>query len=85
MLLHCNNEVAMLEKRLTKVGNSWAVVLDKPLMDLAGLSPDHPVEIRSNGHGLVITASGGDRDPAFLEAKARVTARHQELFRRLAR
>jgi antitoxin component of MazEF toxin-antitoxin module len=85
MLLHCNNEVIMLEKRLTKVGNSWAVVLDKPLMDLAGLSPDQPVEIRSNGHGLVITASGGDQDPAFLEAKARVSARHQELFRRLAR
>lgn len=75
----------MLEKRLTKVGNSWAVVLDKPLMDLAGLSPDQPVVIRSNGHGLVITASGGDQDPAFLEAKARVSSRHQELFRRLAR
>ena len=85
MLLHCTNEVTMLEKRLTKVGNSWAVVLDKPLMDLAGLSPDQPVEIRSNGHGLVITASGGDQDPAFLEAKARVSTRHQELFRRLAR
>ena len=75
----------MLEKRLTKVGNSWAIVLDKPLMDLAGLSPDQPVEIRSNGHGLVITASGGEKDQAFLEAKARVSARHQELFRRLAR
>jgi antitoxin component of MazEF toxin-antitoxin module len=75
----------MLEKRLTKVGNSWALVLDKPLMDLAGLSPDQPVEIRSNGNGLVITTSGGDQDPAFLEAKAKVLARHKELFRRLAR
>ena len=75
----------MLEKRLTKVGNSWALVLDKPLMDLAGLSPDQPVEIRSNGNGLVITTAGGDRDSAFLEAKAKVLARHEELFRRLAR
>jgi antitoxin MazE len=75
----------VLEKRLTKVGNSWAVVLDKPLMDLAGLSPDQPVEIRSNGHGLVISASAGGQDPAFLEAKASVLDRHQELFKRLAR
>ena len=75
----------MLEKRLTKVGNSWALVLDKPLMDLAGLTPDLPVEIRSNGNGLVITPSGGDRDSAFIAAKERVLASHQELFRRLAR
>jgi antitoxin component of MazEF toxin-antitoxin module len=75
----------MLEKRLTKVGNSWALVLDKPLMELAGLSPDQPVEIRSNGNGLVISASGGEQDPAFLDAKGQVMARHQELFRRLAR
>lgn len=75
----------MLEKRLTKVGNSWALVLDKPLMDLAGLSPDQSVEIRSNGNGLVITPAGGGQDPAFLEAKARVTEKHKELFKRLAR
>ena len=75
----------MLEKKLTKVGNSWALVLDKPLLDLAGLSPDQPVEIRSNGNGLVITTSGGDRDAAFLEAKAKILDRHKELFRRLAR
>ena len=33
----------MLTKSLVKVGNSYAVVLDRTLMDLVGISPDVPV------------------------------------------
>jgi hypothetical protein len=33
----------MLTKSLIKVGNSYALVLDRTLMDLVGISPEVPV------------------------------------------
>jgi antitoxin component of MazEF toxin-antitoxin module len=35
----------MLQKKLTKVGNSYALILDKPLMDMAGISANEPVVV----------------------------------------
>ena len=77
------DEVAMLQKKLTKVGNSYALILDKPLMDLAGLSANEPVVVYSTGHGLVVaSASDGVRD--FEAAKAHVFKHHDGLLKRLA-
>lgn len=75
----------MLQKKLTKVGNSYALILDKPLMDLAGISANEPVVVYSTGHGLVVSPAPLDRDEAFKAAKARVRARHSEVLRRLAK
>ena len=73
----------MLQKKLTKVGNSYALILDKPLMDLAGLSANEPVVVYSTGHGLVIApASEAVRD--FAGAKAHVFSHHDGLMKRLA-
>ena len=73
----------MLQKKLTKVGNSYALILDKPLMDLAGISAQESVVVYSTCHGLVIApASEGVRD--FEAAKAHVFSRHDGLLKRLA-
>lgn len=73
----------MLQKKLTKVGNSYALILDKPLMDMAGLSVHDPVVVYSTGHGLVVApAHEGARD--FAAAKAHVFKHHDGLMKRLA-
>ncbi|MBS1783866.1 MAG: hypothetical protein JST24_00400 [Acidobacteria bacterium] len=73
----------MLQKKLTKVGNSYALILDKPLMDLAGISAQEEVVVYSTGHGLVIApAPAPVRD--FVSAKDRVFKRHGEVLKRLA-
>ena len=73
----------MLQKKLTKVGNSYALILDKPLMDLAGISAQESVVVYSTGHGLVVApAPAPVRD--FEAAKARVFDRHGEVLKRLA-
>lgn len=73
----------MLQKKLTKVGNSYALILDKPLMDLAGISAQEEVVVYSTGHGLVIApAPAPVRD--FASAKERVFKRHGEVLKRLA-
>ncbi len=74
----------MLQKKLTKVGNSYALILDKPLMDMAGISVNEPVAVYSDGHGLVVVpVSGMVRD--FDGAKAHVFEHHEDLLRRLAK
>jgi len=45
-----------LVKKLTKQGNSNALVLDKSIMDLVGIKPDSWVSIETtDGRSLIIT------------------------------
>ncbi|HLO67841.1 MAG TPA: AbrB/MazE/SpoVT family DNA-binding domain-containing protein [Holophaga sp.] len=73
----------MLTKTMVKVGNSYAIVLDRTLMDLAGLSPDVPVNIQVNGQSLTITSASApiSVDQAIDE----VFSTHAEALRRLSR
>jgi antitoxin component of MazEF toxin-antitoxin module len=36
-------------KTLTKLGNSYALVIDKPILDLLKIRPDTPLEIATDG------------------------------------
>ena len=47
-------------KNFTKHGNSYALIIDKPIMDLLGMRPDTTVEFTTNGTALTITPV---RDP----------------------
>jgi antitoxin component of MazEF toxin-antitoxin module len=42
-------------KKLTRTGNSVALVLDKPLLEALGLDENSEVEISTNGQVLVMT------------------------------
>ena len=73
----------MLTKALVKVGNSYAVVLDRTLMDLVGISPDVPVTLQVHGQTLILASS---TSPASVEqAMDKVFATHGEALRRLAK
>jgi len=73
----------MLTKTLVKVGNSYAVVLDRTLMDLVGISPDLPVNLQVNGQSLILTSTAA---PASVDqAMDQVFSTHAEALRRLAK
>ena len=42
-------------KKLKKVGNSGAIIIDKNILELLKLNDDTPLEITTNGDVLVIT------------------------------
>ena len=42
-------------KKLTKHGNSYALVIDKPVMELLKMTPETPVEITTDGQVLVVS------------------------------
>lgn len=42
-------------KKLVKVGGSYAVILDKNLMDLLEIKPASEVQLKTDGSSLIIT------------------------------
>ena len=59
-LCELNDPEDAMQKTLTKHGNSYALVIDKPILDLLRITPDTPFEIVSDGQSLVLTPI---RDP----------------------
>ena len=55
-------------KKLTKHGNSLALVIDKPILDLLEIDPNTPLSITTDGTCLILSPV---RDPE-----------HQERYRR---
>ncbi len=41
-------------KQLTKLGESWALVIDEPLLSLLKIEPETELEITIDGHVLTI-------------------------------
>jgi antitoxin component of MazEF toxin-antitoxin module len=73
-------------KKLTRHGNSLALVIDRPILDLLGIDADTPLHITTDGKGLHIepAVEGEDHAPAFAQALEHANERHSEVLRRLA-
>lgn len=72
-------------KTLTKHGNSWALIIDKPVLDLLKIAPDTPLEISTDGQKLVISPAGGsDHKERVRAARKKINAKHSKAFRKLA-
>jgi antitoxin component of MazEF toxin-antitoxin module len=74
-----------MTKTLTRHGNSYALVIDKPILELLRATPDTPFEIVTDGRCLVLTPV---RSPAeekkFQKALDMVHKRFGRAMKRLA-
>lgn len=75
-----------MKKKLTRTGNSYAVVLDRPILEAVGLGPEDPVEVSTDGEVIVITPA---RDPARTKRIRKIMDEahrtYGEVFQRLAK
>ena len=74
-----------MRKKLTRTGNSLALVLDKQLLDCVGIDADTPIEVSTNGQVIVVSPVRDHRRTGKL--KKIVTEAHKRyggVFRRLA-
>ena len=75
----------MTIKKLTKLGNSQALVIDKQTLAQMGLSDADEVSMTLHGRQLVITPVNPKvSDDELRESMDRVLDKYDELFRRLA-
>ena len=75
-----------LTKHLTKHGNSYAVIIDRPIMDLLKIDPTTPLEISTpDGESLVITPQRNlARKKLFKKNLAKIHSKHGKALKRLA-
>jgi len=74
-----------MRKRLTKTGNSLALVLDRPLLEATGIDAATAVEVSTNGDVIVITPVRPRKRAAKLgSALEAINARYAGVFKRLA-
>jgi antitoxin component of MazEF toxin-antitoxin module len=74
-----------MKKRLTRTGNSVALVLDKPLLEAVGVDAGSQVELSTNGDVIVITPVRDSRRRRKLEKVLdELDEQYAGVFRRLA-
>lgn len=75
-----------MAKKLTKHGNSLALVIEKPILDLLKIGPDTLLDISTDGEGLHIRpVEATGREKRFQEASQRAHQRYGSVFKRLAK
>lgn len=72
-------------KTLTKHGNSLALVIEKPILDLIGAEADTPFDITTDGQALVLTpVKDANRQTAFKAALDNVNHKYAKALKKLA-
>jgi antitoxin MazE len=76
-------------KTLTKVGNSLALVIDRPILELLNLDAQTPLEVHTDGRTLTVSPANeaelkAGRKRKVEEAMGRVNRRYAKALKRLA-
>ncbi|MBI3855808.1 MAG: AbrB/MazE/SpoVT family DNA-binding domain-containing protein [Planctomycetes bacterium] len=72
-------------KKLTKHGNSLALVIDRSILDLLEIDADTPISMTTDGKHLVIAKATGAKVQRRLEAiLEKGNKKYARMFKRLA-
>lgn len=72
-------------KTLTKHGNSYALIIDKPILELLQATPETPFEVMTDGRSLVLTpVRDPDEEKKFQKALEMVHQQFGLAMKRLA-
>jgi antitoxin component of MazEF toxin-antitoxin module len=72
-------------KTLTKHGNSLALVIEKPVLEMIGADADTQFDISTDGQVLILApVRDPDRGAAFRAALDKVNARYPKALKKLA-
>jgi antitoxin component of MazEF toxin-antitoxin module len=74
-----------MTKTLIRHGNSMALVIDKPILDLLRITPDTPLELATDGDRLLVSPVRDRKRQARLRASlAKIKRRYGDDLKRLA-
>lgn len=73
-------------KHLTAHGNSSALIIEKPIMELLKIDQDTPLEITTDGKNLIVSPiHDAKRATRFKETLTKVNKSHAKTLRALAK
>jgi len=74
-----------MRKTLTKHGNSLALVIEKPILELLGADAETRFDITTDGQVLILSpVRDAQRSEAFHSALEKVNARYPKALKKLA-
>jgi antitoxin component of MazEF toxin-antitoxin module len=71
-------------KKLSAVGNSLGLIIERPILDLLRIDKDTPLEVTTDGEALIIRPASRNRKARLRRAAARVMKAHDDALRKLA-
>lgn len=73
-----------MAKKLSKHGDSLALVLDPDVLALLNVTEDTPLSIKTAGQAIIITPAPTERTEKFQAALDKVNAQYGPVFKKLA-
>ena len=74
-----------MPKKLTRTGNSFALVLEKPILEATGIDGETPLEVSTDGDVIIVSPVRSKRRTAKLKKiLEELHRKHAGAFRRLA-
>ena len=73
-----------MTKKLVQHGNSAALILDKPILELLNVTMDTPLEITTDGRSLVISPAASHSEDELRASLGRINERFAPTLKRLA-
>ena len=73
-----------MKKKLSAIGNSLGIVIEKPILELLDIDRETELEMTTDGQRLIIEPVRQRRKRVLASAK-RVMEAHDETFRKLAK
>jgi antitoxin component of MazEF toxin-antitoxin module len=84
MYIQQNKEAGMI-KKLVSHGNSAALIIDKPILDILNVDMTTPLEIATDGKSLIISPVESEkRGKRFNAALKKVNKAHHRTLKKLA-
>lgn len=73
-----------MRKKLSAVGNSFGLVIEKPILELLNIDRDTVLEVTTDGSRLIIEPVK-ESQKRFRASAAKVLKKHEATFRKLAK
>lgn len=72
-------------KKLSAVGNSLGLIIERPILDLLNITKDTALEVKTDGEALIIRPVKLDAKRRIRESTKRMMTAHDGTLRKLAK
>ncbi len=72
-------------KRLTVIGNSLGLIIDRPILDLLHVDKDTPLELSTDGKALIVRPAPKGHGRRVRDAASRLMDAHDATLKKLAK
>lgn len=72
-------------KKLSTIGNSLGLIIERPILELLDITKDTPLEVKTDGEALIIRPAKLSKKERIRESTKRMMSVHDATLRKLAK